>query len=151
RVCAKCGAPATVTRQKTFSWHPGWVFVFILLGALGILLMILLLIFNSKRMRVPVPLFHAHRNHWSSRLLIILAGLGVLAVAAGIGYAVSNDEDRGTMTFLVLFGGGLAWLILAIITQVSVIRATEITDRSITLNNVSRRFVEAVREARRGE
>jgi len=33
-VCMRCGAPAEVRKQKTFSWHPGWLYVLLLVNVL---------------------------------------------------------------------------------------------------------------------
>lgn len=58
-VRAKCGARAVARPEKTFSWHPGWVTVLILVGLMPYVLVALIL---TKRMTVPLPLCQRHRN-----------------------------------------------------------------------------------------
>jgi hypothetical protein len=153
-VCMRCGAPATATKSKQFSWHPQWVLVLILAGLLPWAIVALIL---TKRMRVRVPLCQKHKNHWLWRGWVIYGGLAAIFVL-GIGLAILTAQLEGAAHgrgsdlggFLCMGGWGvaLAWLITAAIVQATGIRPTEITDRSITLNKVSPVFVEAVRKER---
>jgi hypothetical protein len=106
-------------------------------------------------MTVHAPLCDEHRYHWTWRGLFIWLGfaffalLGILCLVA----LAAQERQRGAFPIagLLCFGtamGGLAWLIAAAIIQQVGIRPTEITDRSITLANVSPSFVRAVREER---
>jgi hypothetical protein len=148
-VCMKCGEPAGIYLRKPFSWHPPWIGLLIVFFLWPYVIVALIL---TRRMTVYAPLCDAHRNHWRTRnLLTILGLLGVLAVfftgiiAASSGLVDRSDSD----TVLALsVGGGLllfvAWLLVAILLQSSAIRATEVTDHTITLTGVSPYFVEAV-------
>jgi hypothetical protein len=154
-VCMRCGADATTTRVKGFSWHPGWVNLLILAGLLPWAIVAIVL---TKRMRVRAPLCAHHRNHWLWRAWVIYGGLAA-AVLLGIGAivlvaALSNQRGRGRgddlagLICVSVAGVGLAWLVTAAVVQMTGIRPTEITDRSITLTGVSPEFVDAVREER---
>jgi hypothetical protein len=141
-VCMRCGADAPARKWKTFSWHPGWVYLLILIHLLIFIIAALIL---TKRCKVAVPLCEQHRNHWFWRQLITLGGLfgliGLIIVAA-----VNSDafgQDAGLMIFLGSVAGFVAWLIVAVVLQVGSIRVTTIRDRSLTLTNVSREFVRA--------
>ena len=52
-VCMKCGAPATTWKSKTFSWHPPWVYVLILIGLLPFAIVAMVL---TKRRTILAPL-----------------------------------------------------------------------------------------------
>jgi hypothetical protein len=146
-VCMKCGAPATVRKAKTFSWHPGWVYVLLLLGLLPFVIVALVM---TKRRTVRAPLCDAHRNHWLWRTLVILGSFfGLFAVAFVVFIASVQPDPRGAQTdftgwaclgcVLALF----VWVILAAVLSMTAVRAAEITDRSITLVGVSREFADA--------
>src|SRR5262249_26468382 len=137
-VCMVCGAPATLHKDKKFSWHPPWIVVLVIFGVLGILIMVALILTLTKRMRVSVPLCAAHQNHFLWRALLIWPGfLGyvVLAAAGGIVLGLANgngiDIEQGPLPYylvlmLVLF---CAWVIGACIVQYTGVRSTEVTDR----------------------
>jgi hypothetical protein len=151
-VCAKCGARSAVRPPKTFSWHPSWVIVTILLGLLVYVVLALVL---TKRMTVPLPLCKRHRSYWRNRALFVyggLAGLALLAVGGGV-LGSLLDDGGGSSPYLPIFMSvGLLfvlWVFAAAILQGSSIRPAEITDRSITLIGLSEDFIEAVRDDRR--
>jgi hypothetical protein len=159
-VCMRCGAPATLTKAKTFAWHPTWIDTLIILGLICftplLLVGIVVAISMTKRMRVPAPLCHAHQNHWSWRAAFIWGGLGVIAFL-GIGTFVflmnTGQEDESLQVLAGWMCGaagliGLIWLIAAAIVQAGAIRASEITDDRIALIGVSPAFVEAVKRER---
>src|SRR5262249_11943195 len=141
-VCIICGAPATVRKNKTFSWYPPWA------GVFGIVALIM-----TQRMRVVVPFCALHRGHWLNRnLLVGLGFLGLVLCGLGgvIGLAIADsasiDVGHGLgayfgLMMLLLF---VAWLAGAIVLQYTSIRTVEITDRDITLIGVSDEFVDAV-------
>jgi hypothetical protein len=153
-VCAKCGAKAVVRPRKTFLWHPSWVLVFF---CFGVLIYVLLALILTKQMTVPLPLCARHRNYWRNRALFLYGGLAALVLlAVGGGFLGNLVPDRGLgpgpyvsifMSVGLLF---VLWVFVAAIMQGTSIRPAEITDRSITLLALSKDFVEAVREDRRG-
>jgi hypothetical protein len=157
-VCARCGAKAVVWPHKRFAWSPPWIGVLILLGGLGLLLLIILALVLTKRMTVPLPLCERHRNYWRNRGIFIWGGLlavVLLAVVAITLGAVLDDkritESAVAITVLGSIGLFFVWLISAAVVQYVGIRPSEITDRAITLTGLSRDFVDAVREDRRGD
>ncbi len=151
-ICMRCGAASTNRIRKTFSWSPSWIYVLVLVGLLPFVIVALIL---TKRRTLHVPLCDEHRNHWSWRALVFGLGFLVLVVVGILGFALTtepnplNKQIRG-ITVLILFVGGLAWLILAAVLQNSAIRATHITDRDMTLVKVAPEFVQAVRGRRGG-
>jgi hypothetical protein len=152
-LCMKCGAPAMVYKAKTFSWHPSWVYVLLFVGLLPFVIVALIM---TWRRTVRVPLCDAHRNHWLGRSLVIFGlffGLLALGFAAFL-LSVQEGPRGGRQDFTgwVCLGwlvGLIAWLVVTAVLSQTAIRATEITDRSITLAGVSRAFADAYDEDRR--
>jgi hypothetical protein len=149
-VCIVCGAPADGYKLKNFSWHPKWVYFFIVLGLLPLVIIALIL---TKRMSVRAPICRDHRYHWIWRSWAIGGSLVLLIVffiaAMVIGSSLESRANGGDF-FGIICGGfvalGLIWLIAAVAVQSTAVRASEITDREITLTGVSHKFVEAVLE-----
>ena len=154
-VCLRCGAPTTGLVRKNFSWHPPWVIVLILAG---LLVYVIVAIVLTKRMTIRAPLCAKHQNHWFGRSLIIWLSLAAVASVGLIAFLLMvNQQPRGAggpgngLSGFICVGTvllGLAWLIMVLILQGTMIRPSEITDRSMTLNKVSRQFVEALDEER---
>jgi len=151
-VCMKCGEDATLHKYKTFAWHPSWAIAFILLGLLPYAIAALLL---TKRMTIQAPLCAQHRGHWTVRACFMWGGLGFLLLLGVlvIGFAIANERQPGGEALMgfACVGGflvGLLWLIAAAILQHTGIRPQEITDRSITLTNVSPEFEDALWDER---
>jgi hypothetical protein len=152
-VCMKCGAPATARVSRTFSWYPEWVWITILAG---LLIFVILAIILTKRMRVQVPFCDLHKKHWFNRNLAIWGTFGILALlmvlAIGVAVAMADPSDQGNPVLGVFCIGGLLclvpWLTVVAIAHYSMIRPSEITDRSIRLTKVSDYFVDAVEDYR---
>jgi hypothetical protein len=151
RVCMKCGADATSAKLKQFVWYPPWTIILILLGVWPFIIVVLVL---TKRMRVEMQFCDQHKHHYLMRTLLGLAGLAVLV---GIGFlafvvAVNNQpgNNGGDLVGFLCLGWFAALLIFAItasvINMLTTIRPTLITDRDITLTNVSPEFRRAVEE-----
>jgi hypothetical protein len=153
-VCMRCGRPATVFLERRFTWYPQWVGATV--GLLPLFLLLVLLV--RQRLTVAVPFCERHRNHWRVRARFALGGAAVLAVAAGAGVALlllldhygAADGLVGpfVLVWLLLFAG---WVIPVAALYSSVIRAVDMTDRSICLGGVSRAFVDAMYDAREAE
>jgi hypothetical protein len=154
RACMRCGAPATLFKTKNFSWYPSWVYV-LLLG--GLLSFIIVAVIMQKRMRVSAPLCDQHKRHWvwptafavAALLLLVGVVFGGIAVGGALEGEVEKDLLDTLMTVCLLGGFGLflVCLVVACVIQARAIRPIEITDRSITLTNVARAFVDAVEGA----
>jgi hypothetical protein len=99
-------------------------------------------------MRVAVPFCPTHAGHWRTRNWIIVGGLLVLVgqVLPIAGIVHDLDILWDSHLFFLPAGGFVCWVGMIVVLRRSAIRATEITDRSITLTNVSRKFVEAAEE-----
>jgi hypothetical protein len=161
RVCMRCGADATITKAKTFSWHPQWADTLIIIGLLCftplLIIGIICSIATTVRMRVIVPLCDEHKNHWSWRAWFIYGGLAFFALV-GIGclaFLLSQEgPDQSDLIGFVCVAPavlGFIWLIAAAIVQSGAIKPAEITDRGITLNKVSPDFVQAMEKDRRAD
>jgi hypothetical protein len=143
RVCMSCGARASHYKSKKFTWYPPWAWI--ALGWIGAMMFM-------KRVTMDVPLCEKHRWHWVWPPLVTIVGLlGIfvlLFAGVGLAEAVKIDPPVVFIPVGVLF---LAWLIVAIYLSSKAIRATEITDKSITLRGVSPDFIEALNDVRRGD
>jgi hypothetical protein len=150
-VCMRCGAEATVLKRKAFSWHPSWVLVLLLAGLLPFLILALVL---TKYMTIHAPLCEEHRNHWTWRSLFTWLGLtfflilGIMAIIFSVQERGPGAAAVGGLLCLGTLIGGLGWLIAAAIIQLVGIRPTEITNRGMTLTNVSPAFADALEDER---
>jgi hypothetical protein len=150
-VCAVCGDPATTRRDRNFSWHPSWVWILILVNLLVVLIVALLL---TRRMSVRLPVCDQHEGYWRRRTLFYtVPTVFVLLVMAGaFAYMVSRPPggNDSLVGWLCLGSIGLlfVWVVVAAVVQANGIRATEITDRTMTLAGLHEEFVAAVREDR---
>jgi hypothetical protein len=158
RACLRCGKPATVFKEKTFSWGPGWVMALLAVGAIasGPLFVVALVLIPVllRRKRFRVPLCEAHRNPWRGLQAVLFGGLATLALlifATVVLWAVGRAQrppDTGLAGWSCLgaFVFFIVWLFPAAVVQTRVIRAIEITSNSIMLTNVGRAFVLALKE-----
>ncbi|MFL5340643.1 MAG: hypothetical protein ACJ8F7_10875 [Gemmataceae bacterium] len=150
-VCMACGGPSITHIRKTFSWYPPWVGITILAGVLPFAIIAMVL---TKRMRVEVPVCERHRGYWWKRYMLMWIPLLVLALF-GIGAMIAASNAGKVIGDWVGFacvgsaGLGLIWLITAAVIQSMMIRPREITDRTITLRNVSVGFADAFADFRR--
>jgi hypothetical protein len=153
--CMCCGEHAALFKPTMFSWSPGWVMALVVAGLLcsgplflvGLILIPLLL----QRMQVPVPLCDRHRNHWLPVKVVLFGGLSIFALlvyATFVLYTTSGGANKARTALAGWFCFGTFLFFAALIFSVallqsSTIRAVQITDKSITLTNISRRFIEA--------
>jgi hypothetical protein len=149
-LCLCCGASATRLVEKSFSWWPPWILVLLITGPFWFLAALAF----SRRMHTRMPLCEVHRNHWMWRSWFVYGAFPIL-VLLGIGTIALVGDAGGSsrvVAGLACFGTGVVvvgWLFSAILLQQLAIHASEITDRSIILTNLSPRFVEAVERERR--
>jgi hypothetical protein len=134
-VCMYCGAPATRRKSKTFSWHPPWIYILLLVGLLPFMLVALIM---TQRLRLSAPLCEQHRYHWGWRqAFVLLSLLGVFGLIAGLAIFTSARPGQRPLlpgeAWIALPVALLAWVILAIVVQTRTIRPTEITAYTITL------------------
>jgi hypothetical protein len=152
-VCMCCGAPATVVKSKSFKWTPRTPPLRGALNLVGLWPYFSVASAQTKRMRVRIPLCEKHRNHWVWRAWLlhggraVLGGLVVLYVAILIAVSqlgLNPSPALGSYLCPGLLSAGVIYVVAMLVVQTEAIRPTEITDRSITLINVSKRFVQAV-------
>ena len=155
-LCLKCGSTTTTHKSKTFSWHPPWIGVLILACLLPYAIVAAIM---TKRMTVVAPLCDQHRSHWLWRTLFLFLGLVFFVILAFVGIlllSLNNQPGAQQSDLAGLVCGasalsGLIWLIAAAIIQSIAIKPSEITDRSITLTNVSPKFKDALDDDRARE
>jgi hypothetical protein len=159
RVCLRCGADASVTRDKVFAWHPQWVDILLLLSLIAFAFFWVAIILSmalNVRMRVRVPLCDAHKNYFRNRALYLYVGLlffAMLGIAsAAIVFTNQFDDSVGPGLICGLpIGLGFVWLISAAIVHSGMVKAAEINERGITLTRVSPEFIAALRADRRAD
>lgn len=138
-----CGQPATTHIKKKFAWQPPWVIITILIN---ILVYAILAIALTKRMTVDVPVCNRHRGYWVKRGLWMFGsfvGLVILCIGGGIGLDAALGDDGVGFIFGLCTLSFLGWLIFVIVLQSLMIKAKQITDRTITLVKVHPDFVAA--------
>lgn len=154
-VCLRCGAKATLHSAKKFTRHPLWVLVFVVLGLglPGIVVATIVGLILARHVTIITPLCDEHRNYFALQSWLFYGGFGILAFGVLLTIALITLTDaspgrNGQLVFGMVCGGGglvaLAWWIGALVVRGLGIRVTEITDRGITLTNVSEEFVDAV-------
>jgi hypothetical protein len=144
-VCMKCGAPATLRKNKTFSWFPPWIWI--LFFVCGLLPFVIVALIMTKRRSLSVPLCEEHKNHWLWRQLVVVGSLVILAVGFVTWIAAIDNEGGRNNPFsglacVGLFGLLVIWLIAAINIHATSIRPKEITDSDMTLLGVSDTFIQ---------
>jgi phage shock protein PspC (stress-responsive transcriptional regulator) len=148
-ICIKCGAPATVRKNKQFSWQPPWVPILIIGGVWPYIIVSLIM---TKRKSVETPLCDEHKSYWwMYPLMMWMLALGLLALGAValVGATAAGGNGNNNADFVGLACGGtgvalLALIIVAAIMNSRRIRPTEITDRHVHLTGVSPEFADAV-------
>jgi hypothetical protein len=102
--CIKCGRPADAKLlRRRFSWHPSWVYIFVLIG---LLIYVILAAVLSKRTALQLPLCSAHFEKYKTlRILAAVLLLGAIPemILAGA-YLPENLMGWG------IFAGALAFL-----------------------------------------
>jgi uncharacterized Tic20 family protein len=146
QVCMRCGAPATLVKEKRFSWGPPWASAimlagFLILGLVFVLALFILIPLLMWRRTVPVPLCEQHKNHWLPYQITMYSGLIVLGgLITAIVYLVATAKaawDPKVNTAYMLGFGGIVFLVLLIVVGSVLLRQTirpeEITEDKITL------------------
>jgi len=148
-VCLVCGQDATIAKDKTFAWHPPWVWVTLLLGLVPFAIIALVL---TKRVKIQAPLCHEHRYHWALRTATILLGIFVLLGGAIACINVPSETVAG-WCWIAWFVALMAWLSMAVVLSTTAVRVVSITDHDIDIAGVALQFVDAMDNwgpARRG-
>jgi len=110
--CIKCGRPAEPDFfSKKFSWHPQWLYVFVLIA---VLVYVILALAISKRMKLQLPLCARHLEKYKSLRLasgILLLGCIPEMVVAGT-YLPESYMGYGITAGLLALVAGLTCLIM---------------------------------------
>ena len=151
-VCMRCGAVSTQKLRHTFSWHAqGASSLNHAFGLVAVLVGAVVKGAFSKHMVVCVPLCEKHKDHWSTRSLLLWGyALTMALVYLGTGMLLfgnrnngQHESETGTACLVTIFLT-FVWVFLIRVVEHTAIRATEITESSISLTGVSRKFVEGL-------
>lgn len=110
--CIKCGRPAEGQRfRKRFSWHPMWVYIFVIVA---LLIYVILAAVMSKRMKLELPLCAQHMEKY--RMLRVAAAVLLLGsipemIVAGT-YLPDNYMGFGIAAGICALIAGVVCLIL---------------------------------------
>lgn len=151
RVCMRCGEQATVTIRKKFSWYPPWIALFLLGGLL--LPFFLLMLLLTKYQSIAVPLCEKHRKHSPLFVLSLIFSMLLLSMLPFVSLIIYDNASWVTKSELApaLWGINIgmlaAWLTgIFLFSNIGQIRPMMIANNSITLTNVSPRFIDALEE-----
>jgi hypothetical protein len=152
-VCMQCGEPAMAYKDHQFVWYPKYLLWFMLLGVLPAAIIIAVM---TWRRMVTVPFCDEHRHHWLKRQLIglgALFGTIFLIIMLFVGASLIDPQmdtlgPYAAILTLILIIAMLVVIVMVVNTQ---ILPDEITERTITLKNVSPAFIEALEEFREEE
>lgn len=120
--CVKCGRPAdTRLLRRRFSWHPSWVYVFILIA---LLIYAVLAAILSKRTVLHLPLCSAHYDKYKT--LRIAAAVLLLGSIPEMIFAGTSLPD--SYMGWGIFAGALAFLagLICLVLFNSVLRVNSI-------------------------
>jgi hypothetical protein len=148
-VCVQCGEHATHFEDRQFAWLPNlrWLLVLLPLGVFPFIIAALLM---TRCRIVTVPLCADHRNHWLTRQLFV--GIAVGSIGLTVALMIGTAELYPEFAKLGPIVAGILPVVLMIVGLILVgttqIQPTEITERTITLRNVSQTFVVALENFR---
>jgi hypothetical protein len=135
--CVKCNEPTTNRLKRSLAWHPGWVYLLILVSPLIFIIVALII---RKTAKIEIPLCDEHRANRSRNILIAwltaLSGIALCFTPAFLNaQALSNGPLPGILIFLgvILLFFGL--IFGAIISQFVV--PQKIDDTHVWLKKVS--------------
>lgn len=110
--CIKCGRPADARLlRRRFSWHPAWVYIFILIA---LLIYVILAAVLSKKTVLHLPLCAAHYDQYktlrTAALVLLLASIPEMILAGA--YLPNNYVGLGIFAGAWAFLAGLVCLVL---------------------------------------
>jgi len=110
--CVKCGRPADAKPlRRRFSWHPSWVYIFLLIALLVYAILAAVL---SKRTTLQLPLCSAHFEKYKTlRVLAAVLLLGSIPemILAGV-WLADNYMRWGIFAGAMAFLAGLVCLVM---------------------------------------
>jgi hypothetical protein len=153
-ICMRCGARTERLIEHAFEWRPPWVAQ---LGALSPLIWSIASELYRKTFRVSVPLCDRHANHWMIRKLFLWLGLfcclcfGIMvAIVAGL----LDPGDGSGGGIIVIIGiaiyiiGTAAWAIGVVILFKNAIKAADMSEKWIDIDNVNQKFAKKWKQIR---
>ena len=142
-VCAYCGEEASHEELKKYSKYPGWVGVFIVIS-IPIWLLLRYALRSTALLNMPVCDRHTNCGNWVPKIWVI--GLS-LTFLGSIGGGLLDQYDRNLSMNITMGSSVLivVTIIAAICAADSQISAEVITDRTVTLDGVSKEFAAACR------
>lgn len=110
--CIKCGRPADAKLlRRRFSWHPSWVYIFVLIALLVYAILAAVL---SKKTILHLPLCEAHYDKYKTLRIaaaVLLLGSIPEMILAGA-YLPDNYNGWGILAGALAFLAGLVCLVL---------------------------------------
>jgi hypothetical protein len=159
RVCMVCGAGASVTVTKQFTWNPVQGGTGIAVGPMASTLGQVAALATSRWLKVQTPLCSRHKHYWRAEWWALGLGCGpavvlvlVMVIAAVVLSVTRRDNLIPWVVFplvAVVFGLVIFTMIRLLVMRLRSIHALGMTEDDITLTNVADEFVEAVKEQRR--
>jgi len=98
--CVQCGRPSEPNRlQKTFSWQPRWVYLFLLIA---FFIYVILALVMRRQMTMQVPLCTKHREKYRTlRITAAVLGLGaILEMVLAVAYLPKSYAVLGVVASL---------------------------------------------------
>ncbi len=146
-ICLQCGAPAEERKNKLYSWYHPAINLLIFGGLPGWVVLAILSQVLAKRRKVRRPLCAKHINQFPWRTATVWGGFALVVVIAVTAFLVAISNDRigrsNELAGLICVGViavFLVWVLVVVVIQSATIRPIVITDNSITLTNVSKKF-----------
>jgi hypothetical protein len=110
--CVKCGRPADARLlRRRFSWHPSWVYIFVLIALLVYAILATVL---SKRTTLQLPLCSAHLEKYKmlkiAAIVLLLGSIPEMILAGSL--LPENYMGWGIAAgFMALIAGLVCWIL----------------------------------------
>src|SRR5690242_1810179 len=110
--CVKCGRPADASLlRRRFSWHPSWVYIFVLIALLVYAILATVL---SKRTTLQLPLCSTHLEKYKMlkiAAIVLLLGSIPEMILAGSLLPESYTGWGIAAGFMALIAGLVCWIL----------------------------------------
>jgi hypothetical protein len=141
--CVRCGGPPAVSKVRTLTWRPPWVWTTLAATPFLSILPFLIVVFVAgRKVRLAVPFCERHRWEWIWRGWT--AGLAWTAVLLSLPPLIGATVG-GVVVWLALMAGAC---VLSASLRLTEVRARSFDDGSFELVNVAPEFVAALGSCR---